>query len=112
VGAAIVVAHAIVALGYHVVVEVGQNVVGLGDLKSAGVVLGAQQPVLLGSPPGEADLVSEAVLLQVLEDLEQESCSGGVVAERVIVLVCEGSFFRSFSEDTYLMPGPAWTESR
>ncbi|KAI3476740.1 hypothetical protein L1887_61704 [Cichorium endivia] len=82
-GAAIAVVHAqhIVGRGDHVKVEVDADLVLLLLRELADVVLGAQQAVLLGRPPGKADRVVDAVLGQILGDGEQRNRTGSVVVD-------------------------------
>jgi hypothetical protein len=62
VGASVGVGNAKEPLGHHVEVEVDEEVVDVLGREGRGVVLAAQEAVLFGSPPGEADLVLGLVL--------------------------------------------------
>lgn len=74
---AIVVTDTKVAAGDHVIVEVSEQVVDVLDLEVGAVIFGAQQTILLSTPPGETELVLEAVLLHGLEDFEDQASAGG-----------------------------------
>lgn len=71
-GASVGVSNAKESLGDHVEVEVDEEVVNIFGGKGRGVVLAAQETVLFGSPPGEADLVLGLVLGEGEEELEDQ----------------------------------------
>ena len=66
----------------HVVVVVELDGVGLSLGELSAVVVGADEAALLGTPPGEADLVLEAlVLLDGASQLEQSGAATAVIVD-------------------------------
>lgn len=69
-------------------------------------MVGSQETELLGTPETKANSVLNAELGQSLSNLQDTNDTRTIVAEIWLVNVTRGC-----SRDTYLIPGPAATES-
>lgn len=70
-----------VGRGQHVVVHEQADLEVLVGLQGRGIEVGAQQALLLGGPPGEADAVVDAELGELLGDLDEREGAGTVVVD-------------------------------